>query len=81
MITESDRLAHALDEASSRWPEIAHDRAALLRRIIDAGVDELAARRANYQNERRLAVEKLAGVGDGVWPDGWRDRARDEWPD
>lgn len=80
MITESDRLAKALDSAQSLWPEIQGDRGALLRRIIDAGVDVIERDRADQDNLRHTLISGLAGSMAGVWPAGWRDELRDEWP-
>jgi hypothetical protein len=80
MITESDRLAEALDSADALWPEIQGDRAALLRRIIDTGVDVIERQKAHEDGERRDLVTAVAGSMTGVWPEGWRDELRDEWP-
>lgn len=80
MITETDRLSGALDTAAEVWPEHRTERAELLRRIIDAGIhaleDEANARAA----ERVKSIRKLSGSMNGVWPAGWRDELRDEWP-
>lgn len=80
MITESDRLAKALDSADALWPEMQGDRAALLRRIIDIGVDVVERKKADEDHNRRAVITDLAGSMAGVWPEGWRDELRDEWP-
>jgi hypothetical protein len=80
MITESDRLAEALDSANALWPEMQGGRAALLRRIIDAGVGVIEREQANEDGNRRAVITGLAGSMAGVWPEGWRDELRDEWP-
>lgn len=80
MITESDHLAAALDEAATLWPELAGQRTALLRRIIDEGIDALEGQRHEIQQSRREAVLSRAGSMSGVWPAGWREQLHGEWP-
>ena len=77
LVTETDELAAALDEAAERWPELS--RSGLLARLATEGQravqDEAAA-------ERRLAgVKASSGVLSGAWPADARDRLRDEWPE
>jgi hypothetical protein len=77
LVTETDELAAALDEAATRWPGLS--RAQLLAGLAAEGQravqDEAAA-------ERRVAgVRRSAGTLAGAWPAGARDRLRDEWPE
>jgi hypothetical protein len=77
LVTETDELAAALDQAAERWPELSRSR--LLARLATEGQraveDDAAA-------ERRLAaVRASAGVLAGAWPAHARDRLRDEWPE
>lgn len=79
MITETDEIAAAIDAAAVRWPEIADERAELLRRLIQSGVADL-----NNQDARRLALKReairaSAGSMTGMWPAGWLDELRSEW--
>ena len=80
MITESDRLAEALDSAGALWPEIEGDRGALLRRIIEAGVEAIQEETKRREDQRQDLVAAVAGTMTGIWPVGWRDELRDEWP-
>lgn len=80
MVTESDRLAAALDAAAELWPAEGHERAALLRRIIDAGIDAVDLRAAQRRETRSKAVSDAAGSLTEVWPENWREELRDEWP-
>lgn len=80
MITESDRLAEALDAAGEIWPDERGERAALLRRVIDAGIDSVETVATQRRERRVRAVATAAGALTGTWPKDWRDDARDEWP-
>jgi hypothetical protein len=31
--------------------------------------------------DRLAAIEAVAGSFDGVWPEGWREELRNEWPE
>jgi hypothetical protein len=80
MITESDRIAEALEAASTIWPELESDRGLLLRKILETGAEAIEQQVRARNESRRTAVEKSAGSLDGVWPANWRDELRDEWP-
>jgi len=80
MVTETDRLAQAMDAAAELWPEIAADRGALLRKILQQGMDSVENERTARVEARRTAVRRSAGALTGLWPDGGRDQLRDEWP-
>jgi len=77
LVTETNELAAALDEAAQRWPGLSRPRllarlAAEGRRIVQ---DDTAA-------ERRVAgVRRSAGTLAGAWPAGAREILRDEWPE
>lgn len=77
LVTETDELADALDEAALRWPGLS--RARLLARLAAEGQ---RAVQDQADAERRLAgVQRSAGVLAGAWPTGARERLRDEWPE
>lgn len=79
MITESDELAKAIDEAALLWPEIKDERAELLRRIIEQGIAQVDKANAAKTARRAKAVKALAGSLD--WPADWRKRQLAEWPE
>lgn len=81
MITESDELAVALERAAKLWPELAQERTALLRKIVDLGVEDLDNRANAKMEKRKQAILKVAGSLSGVWPENWRNQLRDEWPE
>ena len=80
MVTESDRLAEVLDVAAEMWPSERNERGALLRRVIEAGIETLQREAIERRKARIRAVNAAAGSFTGLWPAGWREESRDEWP-
>lgn len=77
MITETDEIARALDAAALRWPELADERAELIRRLI-AGAEGAEAEQERKRLElKREAILANAGGLEGVWPKNWRDELWD----
>lgn len=81
MLTETPEVAAALDEAAMVWPELCDDRAALLRRLVDAGREVVTARAATNRDQRRRAVRAAAGSMTGVYPPGAAESLKSEWPE
>lgn len=81
MVTETDEIARALEAAQRAWPEET-SRARLLGRLALLGSHQLdvddqeavAARR-----RRRLHADR--GSMRGLFPTGYRDQLRHEWPE
>jgi hypothetical protein len=80
MITESDRLAHALESAAELWPDAKDDKGALVRRIVESGIEAVELQVAKRLSDRRVAIARSAGAMTSVWPANWRQELRDEWP-
>lgn len=81
MLTETDELAHALDAAAHEWPELRDNRGELLRRIVRVGSEAIERRETERITCRRAAIASSAGSLSGLWPNGWREAMRDEWPE
>jgi hypothetical protein len=81
MITESDALAKAIDDAARLWPEVKDERAELLRRLIDRGIESVEAEFNKQIEARRKAVMEVAGSLSGIWPANWREEMRAGWPE
>lgn len=77
LITETDQVARALDDAARRWPEDAHSRARLLVRLVEEGHRAIADTTA----QRIAAVRRTAGALEGVYPIGYLDELREDWPE
>lgn len=80
MVTETDRIARALDDADTLWPEAGGDRSALLRLVVNAGIEVVNAEVDRQREQRHESIAALSGAFTGVWPERWRDEMRDEWP-
>lgn len=80
MITETDQLVEALNEAAKLWPEHAGQRAVLLRKVLEIGIETIQAQSQQKKTDRLARVEKLAGSMDGVWPADWREELSEDWP-
>jgi hypothetical protein len=77
LVTETDELAAALDEAARRWPDLSRPR--LLVRLAEEGQRVINDEGAS---QRRVAgVRHSAGSLAGVWPPDAREGLRDEWPE
>lgn len=76
-ITETDRIAAALDAAGRRWP--GERRAGLVKRLIEAG--HAAIEEDEQAGQERLlgAVDATSGALDGVYPAGYLEELRREW--
>lgn len=81
MITETDEVARAIDEAAILWPELRGDRAALLRRIIERGAASVEASGAEHVTRRVLAIRETAGTLAGVYRPDEARLLREEWPE
>ncbi len=79
MITESDQLAKALDQAAKFYPDLSDERAELLRCLIERGIQSLDAEYDQAVEVRMKAIRKVAGSLSGVWPADWREQMRSEW--
>jgi hypothetical protein len=80
IITESDEVTRALDAAAARWPEDASSRARLLLRLVRAGHDHLASVENSAVEARLAAVVKHQGELTGMFPEGYLENLRDDWP-
>lgn len=80
MITESDALAKAIDEAANLWPDIADERAEILRRLIERGIESIETEVNEKLEARRKAIREVAGSMSGVWPENYLEELRSEWP-
>ena len=73
MITETDRLTLALDVAAAIYPELESNRGALLRRVLDVGIDAVLAHDTQVANTRKQRILELSQQMSGVWPENWRE--------
>lgn len=78
LVTETDELKRALDEAARRWPD--QSRSALLVRLALEGHQATQAEQALVVQSRVDAVERWSGFfSEGYEPD-LLERIREDWP-
>jgi hypothetical protein len=80
MVTESDDLARTLDSAALLWPELANDRAALLRKILEVGSQAILASQSLERQQKLAAISQVRGSLPGIW-DGFREEQLSSWPE
>jgi hypothetical protein len=80
LITETDQVARALDDAAKRWPEDRDSRAKLLLHLVEEGhhalVEEVGRRRA----ARLAAIRRTSGALSGTYEADYLERLREDWP-
>lgn len=79
VITESDAVAQALDDAAARWPDDRANRSKLLLHLIEEGHQAVVAQREGAAQERRRAVERTSGALTGLYGEGYLDALREDW--
>lgn len=79
-ITETDEVAAALEDAARRWPEDRESPGRLLTRLLQAGRAAIRGRDADDRSARLRSVEEQAGALTGVYPAGYLDELRNDWP-
>jgi hypothetical protein len=80
MITESDQIANALDDAAQRWPAGRGNRSKPLLRLRAEGHRALRDQRAQDVVIRRGAVCRISGALAGVFGDSYLTTVREDWP-
>ena len=77
-VTETDEVARALDAAEKRWP--GEPRARLIVRLITENGAHVAEVNEAEERRRRAALEAVAGSFTGMYPPGYLEALREEWP-
>jgi hypothetical protein len=80
-LTETERIAAAIEIGLRAWPELDGSHAEVARRLIERGA-EIARR--EYQERldaRERAIRETAGKFTGVWPRDAREQLLAEWPE
>ena len=81
IITETEEVTRALDDAAKRWPADAHSGSKLLLRLVEEGhraVVDLQGQRAAGHRE---AIRRTAGALTGVYPPNYLEKLRKDWPE
>jgi hypothetical protein len=80
MITETDEVARALDDAARQWPQDRERPARLLLDLVREGHRAIATSNARASADRRAAIERTGGALTGSYPAGYLDELRGDWP-
>lgn len=80
LVTETDWVAEALDDAAVRWPEDRDSRAKLLLHLVAEGHQALTRAAAERRAARVAAVRATSGVLTGTYGPGYLEQLRAEWP-
>ena len=80
LVTETDQVARAIDDAAQRWPQDSGSRSKLLVHLVEEGhravLQEVAKRTAG----RRAVIERTSGVLTGTYGPEYLTRLREDWP-
>ena len=78
VITETEEVAQALDDAARRWPE-ERSRAKLLLRLVREGHRVVAGEHERRATTRRDAVARTSGALTGVYGPDYLSALREDW--
>ncbi|MCE7480717.1 MULTISPECIES: hypothetical protein [Microbacterium] len=79
-VTQTPALRDALELAAEEWPGV--PRSELVARLAVEGGQSLAAVRAARRVARRRALDETRGIfGPDVYPPGYLDDLRKDWPE
>jgi hypothetical protein len=81
VITETDEVARALDDAAARWPEDRDRRAKLVLHLLNEGHRALVEADARVLAGRLEALARTSGLLTGVYDTDYLSRLREEWPE
>lgn len=81
LVTETDQVARALDDAAKRWPAESGNRAKLLLRLLQEGHRAITGERERVAAERRDAVARTSGALTGAYGQDYLKELREDWPE
>lgn len=80
LITETDQVARALDDAARRWPEDRDSRARLLLHLVEEGHHALLHEVDEHRRARLAAIRRTSGALTGLYGADYLERLREDWP-
>jgi hypothetical protein len=80
VITETEAVARALDEAARRWPQDRHSRAKLLLHLVEEGHRALLDEHAEQTRKRLEAISRTSGTLTGAYDPDDLAKLREDWP-
>ncbi|MGI8610435.1 MAG: hypothetical protein ACR2MY_14635 [Candidatus Dormibacteria bacterium] len=80
LITETNEVAQALDDAAKRWPADKHRRSRLVLRLLAEGHRVVRADREKAGARRSERVRATAGALTGAYGTDYLHELREDWP-
>ncbi len=80
VITETEQVARALDDAARRWPEERDNRPRLLLHLLEEGHRAVTGQQRHRSEDRRNAVARTSGALTGAYGEGYLTKLREDWP-
>jgi hypothetical protein len=81
VITETEQVVRALDDAARRWPADGGNRAKLLAHLVEEGHRAVISQLERDASARRDGVTRTRGVLTGAYGDGYLAELREDWPE
>jgi hypothetical protein len=81
MITETDEIERALNDAAEHWPAEREARGRLLVRLVKEGHRSLRERQAALIAGRTDAIDRTSGMLSGVYGPDHLAELREDWPE
>lgn len=81
VITETDDIERALDDAARRWPHESTNRRALLLHLVEEGHRAVTSRQAIDIAHRLDAIASTSGALNGIYEVGYLTELRQDWPE
>lgn len=78
-VTETDELTAALDEASTRWPNLS--RSQILVRLALEGSRAAEHERDRRRRRRLAALHQRSGILTGAYGPDYLNNLRQDWPE
>ena len=80
MITETDEVARALNDAARQWPQDRERPTKLLLDLVREGHRAITADAERMAADRRAAIQRTSGALSGTYPADYLEQLRGDWP-
>jgi hypothetical protein len=81
VITETEQIMRALDDAARHWPADRGNRAKLLTRLVEEGHRAVVRQRDHDAAARRAAIDRTSAALTGAYGDNYLADLREDWPE
>lgn len=81
VITETEQIARALDDAALRWPADRGNRSKLLIRLVEEGHRAVLRQRKHDVAARHADIDRTSAALTGMYGDVYLAKLRVDWPE